>query len=172
MRAVDRRAGLLTQEYTRKARTVDRLYGGTQEGEVGRVESRLQSYGRVRGLVFGAWGEASEDVHALVQALASSRQEVGELLPGAKRRGQKSQEQELASLVGQVRRQLSVAAVQAQACCLLQGLEALGEEAGAASKRRQQALMAETSWRKERQAQALCLKQGRRVLRTGFFKLD
>ena len=36
------------------------------------MSQKLASFGRVRGLVFGAYGEASEDVHHLVHALADS----------------------------------------------------------------------------------------------------
>ena len=37
---------------------------------MGPVGRKLQSYGRVRGLVFGAWGEASSDAHDLLSQLA------------------------------------------------------------------------------------------------------
>ena len=35
------------------------------------MEAKLRSYGDLRTLVFGAWGEASADVHSLVSALAN-----------------------------------------------------------------------------------------------------
>ena len=70
--ATARRAAHLTTEYRDKARRVDQQYVGTAAGEDGPVSRRLAGYGRVRGLVFGAFGEASEDVHDLVQTLASS----------------------------------------------------------------------------------------------------
>ena len=60
-------------EYLTKARTVDRLYVGTLEGEVGPVEAKLLSFERVRGVVFGAFGEASELVHQLIDQLANLR---------------------------------------------------------------------------------------------------
>ena len=60
-RAVDRRAQLLQEEYARKARKADHNFGGTPEGEVGRMEQKLLNFGRVRGLVVGAWGEINED---------------------------------------------------------------------------------------------------------------
>ena len=54
-RAVDTRSDLLQSEYERKARNTDQRYGGPAEGEVGRCERKLQTFGRVRGLVVGGW---------------------------------------------------------------------------------------------------------------------
>ena len=73
VKAVDKRARVLTEEYVKKAKNVDRVYGGADEGTVGRVERKLLDMGEVRGLVFGAFGEASEGVHDPVQHLANSR---------------------------------------------------------------------------------------------------
>ena len=73
-RGVDTRASLLQGEYLRKARNADRLYYGTEEGQVGKVESKLVELGKVQGLVCGNWGEVSEPFHALVSALATSSQ--------------------------------------------------------------------------------------------------
>ena len=66
-RAVDRRAGLLQEEYLHKARSADRKYNGVQEGEVGPTERKLIQLGEVRGVVAGNWGEVSEATHALIQ---------------------------------------------------------------------------------------------------------
>ena len=52
---------------------MDRQYGGVEEGIVGPVQRKLEGFGEIKGLVFGAFGEGSEDVHTLVQSLASSR---------------------------------------------------------------------------------------------------
>ena len=93
IRAVDRRADLLTEEYAKKAREVDWEYGGTPRPPplprgtpapprvIGRVESRLLTYGRVKGWCFGAWGDASQDVHELVQRLAGARLEIADHQP-------------------------------------------------------------------------------------------
>ena len=84
IRAVDRRADGLSADYARKAVKVDQEYGGTPvPGQripgapapprvVGRVEARLLTFGRIHGWCFGAWGEASSEVHELVQRLATS----------------------------------------------------------------------------------------------------
>ena len=54
-KAVDRRAGLLANEYRKKARAVDKDYVGVPEGEVGPVERKLEEYGDILGLVVGNW---------------------------------------------------------------------------------------------------------------------
>ena len=64
--AVGRRARALPAEYAAKARQVDRQFCGTPPNEVGPVEAKLRTYDPVRGLVFGAWGEASPDVERLL----------------------------------------------------------------------------------------------------------
>ena len=48
---------------------MDRYYSGTAAGEVGPVESRLAEYGGAVGLVFGAFGEASESVEVLLRQI-------------------------------------------------------------------------------------------------------
>ena len=57
---------MLPGEYRRKARKLDRDLCGTPDGVQGPVERQLQQYGRLRGLVFGAWAEASPDVELLL----------------------------------------------------------------------------------------------------------
>ena len=59
-------------EYVNKAKRVDMLYCETQPGQVGPIEAKLLSYEQV-GMVFGAFGEASQPVHQLVDSLATSR---------------------------------------------------------------------------------------------------
>ena len=67
--AVDRRAEALHQEYVDNARRVDSQYSGTAPGTVGPVKEKFK---RVQGVVFGAFGEASEPVHRLIDHLATS----------------------------------------------------------------------------------------------------
>ena len=122
--------------------------------------------------VFGAWGEASEDVHSLVNVLASSRQKHQHLLDG--RRGgwsRISEAAELAMLTGQVRRSLSLEAVRSQARCLLSRLSGLGAGAAAAARRRAWAGNEERRMERERRAYNLSLGQGRCPLRRGQFLL-
>ena len=58
---------------------MDRLFNGTEEGQFGRVESKLVELGEVQGLVCGNWGEVSEAFHALIAALATSQVSLGRL---------------------------------------------------------------------------------------------
>ena len=67
-----RRARALPREYASKAREVDRKYCGAASGERGPVAQKLQSFEEVRGLVFGAWGEASPEAERLLTILARS----------------------------------------------------------------------------------------------------
>ena len=83
------------------------------------------------GLVVGAWGEGSDALHNLVQTIALSR-----LAAVGMARGQPGSEGELAVIVGQVRRRLSVAAIRANSTCLLTRLNLIGEEAKKAAERR------------------------------------
>ena len=183
VRAVDRRAEGLTADYARKARNTDREYGGTprppppQQGiqqpprVVGRVEARLLSYGRVRGWVFGAWSEASNEVHSMVQRVAEARMEVADLQPGV-RGAPRSKTVQLAQLVGHVRRKLSINAVQQTSRLLLDRLQLLGDGATEAAGRRDRAVVVEAVAARERRAQEVCVRQGRGIVRRGFGLLD
>ena len=102
-----------------KARRVGRIYCEIEPGQVGPVEAKLLSYEQVRGLVFGAFGEVSQPVHQLIDALATSGVAVER--PQRARMGLETQGRvdrtvmgERAIVVGQIRRRLSVAAVRAQ----------------------------------------------------------
>ena len=167
MRAVDRRANLLSGEYRKKARDVDRQYVGTPEGEVGPVERKLEQYGDLQGLVVGAFGEGSEDLHNLVQVLAESRVEAIGLA-----RGRPGSDMELGVVVGQVRRRLSVASISAQAECLLARLSYVGEGGVQAGRRRHWVAREEESMRREREAQYLGRVLKRRLVQRGKFRLD
>ena len=72
-RAVDIRARNLHDEHVDKARKADQLYGGGEVRRLGPVESKLLSFGRVQGIVFGNYGEASEATHKLQDTIANSR---------------------------------------------------------------------------------------------------
>ena len=97
-RAVDRRAEGLTEEYAKSARETDWTYCGipkpprVRRGEpqpvrqIGPVENKLNTFGRVNGWVFGAWGEASEEVHSLVQRLAKARLDLLDTIPAPRGR--------------------------------------------------------------------------------------
>ena len=150
-RAVDRRANLLQGEYTAKARKADRLYGNTAEGQVGKMEHKLLSYGRVRGLVVGAWGEISEDFKSLMEVMGDKKKEDLEAETGVE--GRKSVTAQLASYVSHSRQQLLRICVQAQSRLVLDRLEVLGGGTGEAARRRGRTSWLERKWEKERQAQ-------------------
>ena len=106
-------------------------------------------------------------MHELVHLLANSRLKAEGL-----QQGRESVKGELGVLVGQVRRILSVTAVRAQAECLLSRLRNVGSGAGAACRRRQGVVREEVSWARERQAQAVGRRQGRKVVMHGMFMLN
>ena len=135
------------------------------------MEARLLTFGRIHGWCFGAWGEASSEVHELVQRLATSRLEIVDQQPDTYG-PPKSRAAQLAGLVGYVRRRLSFTAVQQQARLLLNRLQLLGEGANVAAARRDKAVLEEASALRERRAQYVCLRQGTSILRRGFGHLD
>ena len=171
MRAVDKRAGELATEYLAKARRTDQTYCGTNRGEVGPVERKLGTLGRIHGIVVGAFGEASDDLHSLIQHLAVSR--VRYAGPQKGRRGQlRTEEAEIALSTSFLRKSLSVCAVRGQARALLGRLDVIGPGAAAAAQRRNNALRLEREWAQQRRADRLSVLQGRTLLRRGHFKLD
>ena len=134
------------------------------------MERKLLSYERVQGLVFGAFGEASEDVHTLINQLATSRVQVAGPQRGRKGK-ERSVEGERALVVGQLRRKLSVAAVRAQSGSLLGRLDGLGPGMGLANGRRQEVLERNRVWERERQLHSQALRQSHNIVRRGFAKV-
>ena len=185
VRAVDRRAAGLTASYLRKARQVDQQFCGTpppplpppngqqqlQPRVIGPVERRLLQYGEVRGWCFGAFGEASQEVHSLVERLAEARLELA-ATQSHHRGSVRSREAEKAGLVSYIRRTLSVTAVREQARLLLDRLRLLGDGAAEAGRRRGRAEMLEAVAKRERQAQRMAFLHGRGLRRLGFGRLD
>ena len=171
MRAVEKRANELNNEYIMKARNTDRLYCGIAQGTTGPVETKLGTLGEVKGVVVGAFGEGSDDLHSLIHHLAVSRVRVAG--PQKGRRGQmRTEEAELALTTSFLRRTLSVAGVRAQARLLLGRLEVIGPRATAAASRRNYALNMERIWANQRRADALSRLQGKALLRRGHFRIN
>ena len=182
-RAVERRANGLTADYSATARKVDWMYCGTprpppdQRGapqpprQIGPVEARLNSFGRVRGWVFGAWGESSEEVHGMVQRLAEAKVTRAATLPGHHPLFQ-SRAAQLSSQVAYMRRKLSFTAVQSQARLLLDRLQLLGDGSNEAARRRDRVMETRRAEARERRAQHVCLLQGRAIRRSGFALLE
>ena len=162
-RAVDTRATQLQAEYVRKARMTDRA-AGVAEGVIGPVEQRLGQFPPIMGLVFGAFFEASERVHDLVETLAQSRVQTQGL-----REGREGSGQELAQVTGQIRRVLSTAIVRANGNCLLARMCHVGEGADLAGRRRGWAAAEEERMRREREGWWLSVKRGKNLVRRGHF---
>ena len=179
LRAVDKRAGGLTEAYAIKARQTDWNHCGTARPpivprgapqpvrQIGPVESKLLSFGRVHGWVFGAYGEVSEDVHLLVQRIANSRLDKVATLPGRGNQ-RKSRAAQLSALVADVRRQLSLCSVKQQARLLLDRLCLIGDGATEAGRRRDWAAQLEVEAARRRKAQEVSRRQGRSIVRHGF----
>ena len=129
------------------------------------------SFGRVRGWVFGAWGESSEEVHGMVQRLAEAKVTRAATLPGHHPLFQ-SRAAQLSSQVAYMRRKLSFTAVQSQARLLLDCLQLLGDGSNEAARRRDRVMETRRAEARERRAQHVCLLQGRAIRRSGFALLE
>lgn len=105
-------------DYQRHACQLDRRFSpplpasqtySTRPGQVaGPILRHLRSFGRTRGLAFGAYGEASSDVHDLLSAAATQQAERVWREAGAR-----SAAEMRALLIGRARRRMGMAAVQA-----------------------------------------------------------
>ena len=125
-KGTDRRANGLSTLYRQKLAPIDTRYHATPLGQTGPLVRRLQSYGRLEGLVVGPWGECSKDLHNLVKVLGDSK-----AAARARSRGRQTSDRELGALIAQIRKYLSVAFTRAQSLCLVNRLRFLGEGARA-----------------------------------------
>ena len=147
----------------RKAKAADTLLG-FEEGQIGPVQQRLAQFPPIIGLVFGAFAEASENVHELVDILAKNRLNVQSI-----REGRVGSGQELAGITGQIRRILSAAVVRANANCLLARMGHVGEGAEMAGNRRKWVGIEEERMRREREGWWISVRTGRNLVRRGQF---
>ena len=168
VRATDKRAQGLQKLYRDKAKALDQTISGSERGQRGPVERRLDEFGEILGLCFGAWGEASQDVHSLVEVLAQSRLKFQVLQEGRPNGGS---EQELAVIVSQIRRLLSVTAVKAQVGCLLGRLHQVGPGNKQLAKKREWALLQDNRMKRERHSQWIRKIEGVNTLRKGMIKV-
>jgi hypothetical protein len=67
---VNRRQKQVDQDYHKHAHAMDRQFNGTLQDTIGPVESEMNRYGRVMGVVVGAFGECSTDVYHLRDLVA------------------------------------------------------------------------------------------------------
>ena len=165
VRAVEKRSDGLPAEYRRKARNVDKESRATSGDSKGPVEQKLEEFGELLGLVFGAWGEGSEGVHSLINTLATSR-----LQSQQRTQGSAARNQELGVITAQIRRRLSQVVVKAQAECLLSRLHQVGPGSKTMLKRRDWAMREDELMKRERQAQWLRKSEGVFTLRKGHIK--
>ena len=161
-RGTDRRASGLTALYRSKVAKYDTLYHGTGPRQAGPLVQRLESYGKLWGLVVGPWGEGSKDLHSLVKILGDTM-----VAARGRARGWEGGEGELGQVIGQIRRRLSCSFVRAQALCLLSRIGQLGPGASLAAERRGISKRAETTRRREAQAHWLAHIRGRGLGRAG-----
>ena len=55
----------------RTLRTNNTTYNNTAAGEDGPMYTRMLAFGRIRGFVFGSWGEVSNDVRTFIKLVAT-----------------------------------------------------------------------------------------------------
>ena len=117
--------------YKKKLQPLDTRFHGTLPGQSGPLVRRLESFGRVKGLVVGPWGECSKDMHSLIKVMGETK-----VAAQARDRGRPASDNELGVVMAQIRKYLSTAFVRAQGLCLINRLCFLGEGARAAAGRR------------------------------------
>lgn len=142
-RPVDTRANRVSKECVKDARELDQERNGVPEGTVGPVEAKLLSFGKVVGLVFGAFGEASDGVHALVRRLAGV----------AVQRGQHDLgwwggRDRLSAMVWSLRRMVGMVAWRALVRLRLHRLRFVGTHGLQAAARRRAGVVVEEEWRR------------------------
>lgn len=164
-RSVEKRSNGLPADYRRKARNADKESREIKGDARGPVEQKLEEYGDLLGLVFGAWGEASEGIHSLIQTLSLPR--LNSLL---RPRGKAASNQELAHITSQIRRRLSQVVIKSQVDCRLSRLHQIGSGSRGMIKRREWALREEDMMKKERQVQWLRKSEGVVTLHKGHIK--
>ena len=131
------------------------------------MERKLEEFGDIMGLCFGAWGEGSRDVHDLVEVLAKSRLKAQMLEVGRHDEGSNN---ELALVTGQIRRKLSETVVKSQVNCLLSRLHQVGPGSKNLAKKRQWALQMDEKMKKDNRAQWLRRIEGVNTLRKGMIR--
>ena len=70
-KSVDTRARQLPKLYRDKAKRIDIKYHNSGGSEVGPVERKLESLGELQCLVLGQFGEGSQNLHDLLEELAT-----------------------------------------------------------------------------------------------------
>ena len=71
--AVKLRQDRVMKECSTHAKQLDIKYNGTNINEVGPCETKLRNFGRVHGLIFGAYGEVSRDTQDIVEKMGEAQ---------------------------------------------------------------------------------------------------
>ena len=161
-RAVDIRDSEVPGYYRNTAAKMDETLGHAYGH--GPATRRLAEYGDVLPLCFGGHGEASEEVHNLIEALAATK-----LKKQGMAKGRPGSDQELAIITSQLRRRISSATVRANFTCLLERMAQVGEGAKRAGKRRSWERVEEERMRRDRQTQWLARVRGVGLVHRGQF---
>ena len=161
-KGTDRRAAGLPQLYRKKLIPFDSKYHHTPDGQTGPLVRRLESYGRLEGLVVGPWGDASKDLHNLVKVLGENK-----VAMQARATGREASENEQGIIISQIRKFLSTAFVRAQSLCLINRLAHLGDGAKAAAGRRNLTKRLEIGTKREREAHFAAHIRGMGLSRVG-----
>ena len=127
--AVMQRGRMVNDEYVKKAQALDRALSAPGMTP---IEDRLRNFGDVRAVVFGAYGEASRDVHLLI-GVAADRM--------AARRwramGARTQTEARGFIIGCLRKRMGMAAVRAMARHRLRRVPWVGVDRQVVVERRQ-----------------------------------
>ena len=161
-KGTDRRAGGLTTKYKRPLSVLDDKHHGTVPGQTGPLVRRLESFGKLEGLVVGPWGEGSKDLHNLVKVIGDCQ-----LTAKSRALGRSLSDNELGQIITQIRKFLSTSFITAQSLCLINRLCFLGDGAKAAAGRRDMARREEESRRRDREAHYQAHIRGRGLARVG-----
>ena len=141
---------------------LDIKYHGIPRGQNGPLLSRLESWGKLQGLVMGQFAEGSQHLHLLLKQLAEAK-----VLYHARAKGLPPLESEVSATLSHFRRVLSTVGVRAQATCLISRMGHLSGTAREAAGRRNLAVRIEGALRDEARAFFQAHVRGRGPTKTG-----
>ena len=115
--------------------------------QTGPLVCRLRIYPRLQGLVIGAFSEGSNDLHRLVDSLASAREKYV-----SQTSGYAISSRERSQIVSQIRRRLSTAFVKANSACTINRVANIGPNSKLAAKRREWVMLEDQRMKQERRS--------------------
>ena len=147
-------------------RSRDRKYCHTDPEHVGPLQQHLESYGQIRCLVAGQYGDVSQDFHTLLKDLATSK-----AAHISRMEGRPVSDSECGLILHQLRRRLSVSIISNQSSCLLSRLGHMVPGAKEAAKRRAAAKHREELVKKDQRAHFEALVRGQRLRNIGLLTI-